>query len=212
MQGVGLSTFSLDLHVHTTLSPCASGEMTPDNILQMAKLEGIKLLGITDHNTTANCGPCYQLGQSLGITVLPGMEFETVEEVHVLTLFEDISSCLQWEGLVQEGLNQPAFNLPQVCAAVHRLNGLVIPAHVERSKGVVHELGILPPEIDFDAIEVDSVQTKLPTMLPLITNSDAHSLVDLVNKGGNRMKLLGRAPTFKELQMAFHSLAGRKVV
>jgi len=43
-----------DLHIHSGLSPCADNDMTPNNIIQMAKLKGLDIISITDHNSTKN--------------------------------------------------------------------------------------------------------------------------------------------------------------
>ncbi|NLW55385.1 MAG: PHP domain-containing protein [Firmicutes bacterium] len=49
-----LTSYPADLHIHTILSPCAGREMRPENIWRQAEKMGIKILGITDHNSTAN--------------------------------------------------------------------------------------------------------------------------------------------------------------
>ena len=43
-----------DLHIHTALSPCAGDDMTPNDIVGMALLNGLDLIAITDHNSLAN--------------------------------------------------------------------------------------------------------------------------------------------------------------
>ena len=45
-------TLRAELHVHTLLSPCAEVEMIPPLIVQTALEKGIRLIAITDHNTT----------------------------------------------------------------------------------------------------------------------------------------------------------------
>lgn len=51
-----------DLHIHTALSPCASDEMTPNNIINMALIKGLDVIGITDHNSARNVKAVYNLG------------------------------------------------------------------------------------------------------------------------------------------------------
>ena len=41
-----------DLHIHTVLSPCGDLEMSPENILHFAQIQGLNMIGITDHNST----------------------------------------------------------------------------------------------------------------------------------------------------------------
>jgi PHP family Zn ribbon phosphoesterase len=33
--------YAVDLHIHSALSPCADKEMTPNNIVNMAKIKGL---------------------------------------------------------------------------------------------------------------------------------------------------------------------------
>ena len=50
-----MSAFNCDLHIHSCLSPCGDEEMTPGNIAGVAKLNGLNIAALTDHNTCANC-------------------------------------------------------------------------------------------------------------------------------------------------------------
>ena len=45
---------SYDFHIHSCLSPCADEDMTPANICGMAKIKGLDVIAITDHNTARN--------------------------------------------------------------------------------------------------------------------------------------------------------------
>ncbi len=79
--------YRCDLHIHSALSPCADDDMTPFNIVNMAKLAGLDVIAITDHNTAGNCFATEAEGKKIGLTVLSGIELETSEEVHVVLLF-----------------------------------------------------------------------------------------------------------------------------
>jgi PHP family Zn ribbon phosphoesterase len=63
-------------------------DMTPNNIVNMAKLKGLDLIALTDHNSCANCAAAVRAGAREGLLVLPGMELCTREEIHVVCLFE----------------------------------------------------------------------------------------------------------------------------
>ena len=86
-----MTIFRADLHVHTVLSPCADVEMIPPLIVQEALDHGINLIAITDHNASANIAAVQSAAQGSGLTVLPGMELQTREEVHTLCLFDTLS-------------------------------------------------------------------------------------------------------------------------
>ena len=47
--------FLCDLHIHSCLSPCGDEEMTPYNLVNMAKVMGLDILALTDHNSSLNC-------------------------------------------------------------------------------------------------------------------------------------------------------------
>jgi PHP family Zn ribbon phosphoesterase len=101
-----------DFHIHTCLSPCADEEMTPINILNMAKLMGTKILGICDHNTAKNVEVMLQMAQEYEILVVPGMEVQSVEEVHMLCYFESLHEVLEWQEYVYRYL-PPIKNNPR---------------------------------------------------------------------------------------------------
>jgi 3',5'-nucleoside bisphosphate phosphatase len=79
-----------ELHVHTVLSPCASVEMIPPLIVQKALDLGIDLIAITDHNAIANISAVQQAAVGTKLHVLPGIELQTSEEVHILCFFDDL--------------------------------------------------------------------------------------------------------------------------
>ncbi len=95
-----------ELHVHTVLSPCAEVEMIPPLIVQEALDKGIDLIAITDHNVSANVGAVQAAAAGTPLAVLPGMELQTREEVHLLCLFDTPEQMLAWQSLVDARLPQ----------------------------------------------------------------------------------------------------------
>ena len=88
--------FRADLHVHTVLSPCAAVEMTPRNIIRHAQSAGIEIVAITDHNAGDNVAAALRCAMGTDVAVVPGMEVQTREEVHLLTLFEKMREFTKW--------------------------------------------------------------------------------------------------------------------
>lgn len=85
-----MSTFiRAEFHIHTVLSPCADIEMIPPLIVEQALSRNIHLIAITDHNHTANIEAVQKAAEGTPLKVLPGMELQTSEEVHVLCLFRE---------------------------------------------------------------------------------------------------------------------------
>lgn len=99
-----------ELHVHTVLSPCAEVEMIPPLIVRRAQELGLGIIAITDHNAAANCAVMIQAAEGTGLQVLPGMETQTREEVHVVCLFDTVEQALTWQGTVFDHLPLQANN------------------------------------------------------------------------------------------------------
>lgn len=95
-----MQEYTADFHVHTLLSPCAAVEMTPHHIALQAARHGIDIVAITDHNACDNVPAALTAARRYGITVLPGMEVETREEVHILCLFDTMYQLRSWERVV----------------------------------------------------------------------------------------------------------------
>lgn len=93
--------FVADLHVHSALSPCAAVEMTPRNIIWHAQMHGIDIVAITDHNACDNVRFTLEAAKGTNVTVLPAMEVETKEEIHIVVLFEKMRQLMEWEKVVQ---------------------------------------------------------------------------------------------------------------
>lgn len=74
-------------------------------------------------------------------------------------------------------------SVEEIIDAVHRLEGLVIAAHIDRpSFSVLANLGMVPPGAQFDALEISASLTRAEAVkrfpfiegYPLVTASDAH--------------------------------------
>ena len=95
---------SYDLNIHSCLSPCGDEDMTPANIVGMAAIKGLDVIALTDHNSCKNCPAVMKFAEKYGVTVIPGMELTTQEEVHVLCLFAGLSDAMRFDTYVYEHL------------------------------------------------------------------------------------------------------------
>jgi predicted metal-dependent phosphoesterase TrpH len=157
-----LRLFKADLHIHTCLSPCTELDMSPKRILSSAAKKGIDILGICDHNSTENSLAVKKAAKNTNITVLPGMEVTSEEEVHVLALFDEIRNALKLQESVYANLagtnDEEAFGmqvkvnhkeevigfneklligattipLEEVIRLIHSFDGLAIASHIDR--------------------------------------------------------------------------------
>jgi 3',5'-nucleoside bisphosphate phosphatase len=117
--------------------------------------------------------------------------------------------------LLISALNQ---NIDQVEQEIHRLNGIFIPAHVNRSKfSLISQLGFIPPDLKFDAIELTKhIETVAflkawPYLkkATIIRNSDAHQ-PELI--GEPFSEFLMESPDFSEFRLALRKIEGREVI
>lgn len=91
-----------DLHLHSCLSPCGDMDMTPNNIVNMAKLNGLDIIALTDHNSSLNCEAAMKVGDEIGLLVIPGMELTTAEDIHAVCLFPTLESALSFSRYVDD--------------------------------------------------------------------------------------------------------------
>lgn len=91
-----------DFHIHSCLSPCGDDDMTPNNIVGMAALKGLQAIALTDHNTSRNCPAAMEVAAQYGLTLIPGMELTTSEEVHAVCLFAKLKDALAFDSYVYE--------------------------------------------------------------------------------------------------------------
>jgi len=101
-----------DLHIHTLLSACAEVEMIPPLIVEEALSKGLDLIAVTDHNTIGNARSVIQAAEKTDLTVLPGMELQTREEVELLCLFDTVDQAEVWQTRV-DGWLLPLENDPE---------------------------------------------------------------------------------------------------
>lgn len=232
--------------MHTVLSPCAEIEMIPPLIVQQALDLGIHLIAVTDHNATANISAVQKAAQGTKLSVLPGMELQTREEVHVLCLFDTLEQVNAWQDIVDASMpdiendvehfgeqfvvdetgdfirrerrmltTSSDLSITEAFHAIKKLNGWMIPAHVNRkTNGLLSILGFVPTDINIDTLEIslhlsrDEAYKKFPQIrkYPLIQDGDVHLLGDFA--GTNEFFI--EKVTIEELRMAVHQMEGRK--
>jgi hypothetical protein len=136
--------------------------MSPRAIVEKSLERGMDIIALCDHNSAENVGAVMRAGAERGLCVFPGMEVNSVEEVHSLALFETRSQALALQETVYrqlrgsnraeifgdqvvanefdevEGFNDRLLigavqlTLQEVVNEVHRLGGLSIASHVNK--------------------------------------------------------------------------------
>ncbi|NLC55897.1 MAG: PHP domain-containing protein [Armatimonadetes bacterium] len=92
--------YAADLHLHSVLSPCGDLAMSPSAIVARAQAVGLDLIALTDHNMAENGAALRTVAARTGLAALYGMELETVEEVHLLCLFDHLEQAMAWQAFV----------------------------------------------------------------------------------------------------------------
>lgn len=176
--------YRYDLHVHSALSPCADKDMTPVTIVGAAKLLGLDFVAIADHNSVLNVEVAMAAGEAYGIEVVPAMELQTREDVHILCLFPTFEALQAFHSAVtfSKRLNRPDIfgeqlimdeddnvvgheptmlldsadiSSTDVPELVARFGGAAVPAHIDRdSNGMIAILGGI--EDGYGTVEISS--------------------------------------------------------
>ena len=79
----------IDLHTHTTAS---DGLLSPAALVSLASARGIRVLGVTDHDTLDGLAGAEAAAAQYGVSVVPGVELSTTipgPEIHILGYFVD---------------------------------------------------------------------------------------------------------------------------
>jgi PHP family Zn ribbon phosphoesterase len=242
-----LRFFVADLHVHTVLSACAEAEMLPEFIVERAEELGLDLIAVTDHNSSENVAAVLTAVEGKGITVLPGIEVQTREEVHLLCLFDTLEQAEAWQKEVYAHLpplknredvfgtqvvlnadgdivghndrlllTSVSFSVEEVVKRVHGLNGLCIPAHVDRpAYSMIANLGFIPPDLGIAGAEISHLvsakeaRIRFPQLqhYSLVAGGDAHRLKEMTRRTTLKM---GQA-TVAELSSALAGEGDRGV-
>jgi hypothetical protein len=106
----------------------------------------------------------------------------------------------------------------RIVELIHWFHGIAVASHIDREVfGIIGQLGFIPLEAGFDALEISS-RTGMDEAvgkfsryrsLPWITSSDAHQLEDI---GRKTIGLYMNHASFEELTLVLRGSEGRKVL
>ena len=178
-----------DLHLHSCLSPCGDGQMTPANIAGFAKLAGLDLIALTDHNSAENLPAIRRACDAYGLRLLPGLELNTAEEIHLLCYLPTVEAALTLSrevyGLLPDvPCEESVFGIQQIMDEedneLARLDKLLVSGcalGLEEAAGRCRALGgvPVPAHIDRESYSVLAVLGLMPDTPPF----DAVELRDL---------------------------------
>jgi predicted metal-dependent phosphoesterase TrpH len=80
--------WSVDLHTHTTYS---DGSQSPAELVRLARANGVRVLGVTDHDHTGGIDEALACGAREGVEIVPGIELSVshaeFEDIHILAYY-----------------------------------------------------------------------------------------------------------------------------
>ena len=221
-----------DLHMHSCLSPCAEDDMTPANIAGLAKLAGAELIAVTDHNAADNLPAVQCCCNAYGLRLLPGVEVNTAEEIHVLCYFKTVDTALEFGRLLYAALPEFPYDPAvwgrqlvmdendEVLRTVDKLLTGAVSMDIYEVKAACEALGggAVPAHVEKDSYALLSVLGFLPEDLPFaaVELHDASRLDGLVEKGllpaGLEVLSSSDAHRMEDVACSLHALAADSVL
>ena len=147
--------FKSDLHTHSTES---DGVLTPAELVSEAARLGVSVIALTDHDTLSGLPEAISAGESLGITVIPGVELSAEagpNEIHILGYFVDYANQFLVETLSRFGCERFA----RIERIVIRLQKLGLPVQMERVIEIAGQGTIGRPHVARALIELGYVDS-----------------------------------------------------
>ncbi len=202
----GARWWKFDFHTHTPASrDYRDSEVTPTDWLLAFMRAGIDCVAVTDHNSGAWVdllkSELRQLEEQVHpefrrLCLFPGVEITANGGTHVLALFDpgkstgdvrDLLGAVQYRGEPGESSRAADYSVVQIVEQVTKRGGIVIPAHVDRDRGLWDLTGnTLEPVLtskDVYAVEIVDPSSKKPDLYQQhaqrwaeVLGSDSHGL------------------------------------
>jgi anti-sigma regulatory factor (Ser/Thr protein kinase) len=220
--------FMVDTHIHSCLSPCAELDMHPAALADAAVRAGLDMVAVCDHNSAENAAAVQRAGRAAGLSVIPGMEITSAEEVHIVGLLPDLEAAMALQSKVYRSLpgrndektfgmqvianefaevlgfedhllaGATTLNLSAVVDEIHRVNGLAVASHVDREG-----FGIIG-QLGFipPGLALDAIEVTERTPLPVARTKFApnREYEILCASDAHEPDHVGRAATFALMQ------------
>jgi predicted metal-dependent phosphoesterase TrpH len=117
----------IDLHLHTTAS---DGRLAPRELVDLAAASGLRVMAVTDHDTTGAVADVQAYARAQGLEAVAGIEITAVldgRDVHMLAYFVDITDAAFQRFLA----SQRASRIARLEAIGARLAELGVPVRLE---------------------------------------------------------------------------------
>ncbi len=202
-----MGKYYYDFHIHSCLSPCGDDESTPNSVAGMCAVNGIQIAALTDHNTCRNCPAFYTAAKRYGVIPIAGMELTTIEDIHVVCLFESLEEALAFNDEIDKRRmrieNRPdLFGNQQICDDEDNVIGiekdLLINAtdiSIDEVPDVVHRFnGVCYPA------HIDRTSNGIVATLGVFPETPAFSCFEL-HDGDKYEEYAARFPMLRSMKM-----------
>ncbi|MGM0601858.1 MAG: PHP domain-containing protein [Bacillota bacterium] len=105
--------------------------------------------------------------------------------------------------------------LSEVVEETRKLKGIAVPAHLDKKKSIISQLGFIPDDLLLNTVEISGStdpdkfrkEHNISEEINIIKNSDSHYLEDIASY----ITLVMQEKSFAEFEMALKSKNGRKI-
>jgi 3',5'-nucleoside bisphosphate phosphatase len=145
----------LDLHLHSTVS---DGRLPPGDLVRKAHAHGVRVMALSDHDTTDGVAEARRVGEELGVRVIPAIELSTDlpgASIHILGLFlehEDEAFQTTIRGFRETRLTRAA-------EMVEALTRIGAPIKLERVFEIAGEGSVGRPHVAEALLEAGHIQS-----------------------------------------------------
>jgi len=163
--------YKADLHIHTVLSPCASLEMGPKNIIATALQKNLNIIAITDHNAVYNCKAAIELSKEYDILVIPGIEIN-ISDVHYLAYFPDYITAEMFQNYINK-------YIPKIVNDVYRIGYQLI---VDKDENILNEFPwLLISSLNTDIYNISKeIKRNKGILIPAHIDREAYSILNVL--------------------------------
>ncbi len=178
---------------------CISDHNATENVLEVKKVgnrEGITVIGGMEITSKEEVHVLAFFNDDSDLNDMQRVVYDNLPGTNNQELY-GYQCCVDEFGYIKF-LNQhlligaTTLSIEEVVDAIHRFNGIAIAAHVDREAfSIVNQLGFIPEELEFDALEISSecnyrefskkyISKEYGIMrYPIVSFSDAHKLDDI---------------------------------
>ena len=145
----------LDLHLHSTVS---DGRMSPGDLVRHAHAHGVRIMALSDHDTTDGVAEAQRVGAELDVRVIPAIELSTDlpgASIHVLGLFLNHAND-EFQTVIR-GFREA--RLTRAAEMVEALTRLGAPIKLERVFEIAGEGSVGRPHVAEALLEAGHIQS-----------------------------------------------------